>query len=74
MHKAIIFIIPVTFLFSAHAAMAKTLYTWTDKDGVVHITETKPPAGAQQTDKLNYKAKPKRNTPDIEKHKIIKKR
>ena len=70
MHRAITFIITVMFLLSAQAAMAKTLYTWTDKDGVVHITETKPPAGAQQTDKLNYKARPKKKTPEVEKHKV----
>jgi uncharacterized coiled-coil DUF342 family protein len=57
-------------LFSAHITMAKTLYTWTDKDGVVHITATKPPAGAQQTDKITYKPKPKHETSEIEKQKI----
>lgn len=65
MHRALIYIIPALFFFSAHCAMAKTLYTWTDKEGVVHITETKPPAGAQQTDKTTYKAKPKNETSEI---------
>ena len=69
MHKAIIYIISALFLLSAHCAMAKTLYTWTDKDGVVHITESKPPAGAQQTDKLTYKAKPKEETSAIDRQK-----
>lgn len=69
MHRAIIYIIPALLFFLAHGALAKTLYTWTDKDGVVHITESKPPAEAQQTDKLTYKAKPKKETPQIEKHK-----
>jgi len=50
--------------------MAKTLYTWTDKDGVVHITESKPPAGTQQTDKITYKAKPKNETPKIDQQKV----
>jgi len=31
MSRAIIYIITALFLFSAHAVMAKTLYTWTDK-------------------------------------------
>jgi len=70
MHRAIIYIITAMFLFSAHAVMAKTLYTWTDKDGVVHITATKPPAGAQQTDKLTYKPKPNNETSEIETQKI----
>ena len=70
MYRAIIFIIPALFFLSAHCAMAKTLYTWTDKDGVVHITESKPPAGAQSTDKVTYKVKPKKETPEIEKHKV----
>jgi uncharacterized coiled-coil DUF342 family protein len=70
MHRATITIITAMLLFSAHFTMAKTLYTWTDKDGVVHITATKPPAGAQQTDKLTYKPKPKNETSEIEKQKI----
>lgn len=69
MYRAIIFIIPALLFLSAHCAMAKTLYTWTDKDGVVHITESKPPAGTQSTDKLTYKVKPKKDTSQIEKHK-----
>ncbi len=69
MHRALVYIIPALFLFSAHCAMAKTLYTWTDKDGVVHITESKPPAGAQQTDKTTYKAKPKNETSEIDRNK-----
>lgn len=69
MHRALIYIISALFLFSAHCAMAKTLYTWTDKDGVVHISESKPPAGAQQTDKTTYKAKPKEETSAIDRHK-----
>ena len=68
MHRATIYIITVVFLFLAHAAMAKTLYTWTDENGVVHITETKPPAGAKETDKVNYRNKPKKQAPETEKH------
>ena len=74
MYRAIIFIIPALLFLSAHCVMAKTLYTWTDKDGVVHITESKPPAGAQSTDKLTYKVKPKKETPEIEKHKANERR
>jgi len=70
MQRALMYIIPAVLLFSAHWAMAKTLYTWTDKDGVVHITETKPPSGTQQTDKLTYTPKPKKKTPQIETHKV----
>jgi hypothetical protein len=71
MHRATIYIITAMFLLSAHAVMAKkTLYTWTDKDGVVHITATKPPAGAQQTDKLTYQPKPAKETSEIEKQNL----
>lgn len=66
MHKALVYIIPTLLLFSAHGALAKTLYTWTDKNGIVHITESKPPAGAQQADKVTYKVKPKKETPQVE--------
>jgi hypothetical protein len=69
MQKATITLISALFLISAHCAMAKTLYTWTDKDGVVHITESKPPAGTQQTDKVTYKAKPRNETPKIDQQK-----
>lgn len=74
MYRAIIFIIPTLLFLSAHCVMAKTLYTWTDKDGVVHITESKPPAGAQSTDKLTYKVRPQKETPEIEKHKANERR
>ena len=74
MQRAIIFIITATLLFSAPITIAKTLYTWTDENGVVHITETKPPAGSQQTDKVTYKPKPKKETSDIEKHKANERR
>ena len=69
MHRGTIIIIAAMLLFSVHSAMAKTLYTWTDENGVVHITETKPPAGTQPTDKLNYTPKPKKETSKVEKHK-----
>lgn len=69
MHRTLIYTISALLLISAHWVTAKTLYTWTDKDGVVHITESKPPAGAQQTDKTTYKAKPKGETSKVEQHK-----
>lgn len=70
MHRALVFIITAMLLFSTQFSLSKTIYTWTDKDGVVHITETKPPAGAQLTDKIIHKSTPARNPPEIEKHKV----
>jgi hypothetical protein len=40
-----IFIVPVIMLFSLYAVSmlsAQKLYTWTDEDGILHITERPP--------------------------------
>jgi hypothetical protein len=33
---------------------AKTIYTWTDKDGNTHITDRQPPQGAMIKDEFSY--------------------
>ena len=38
---------------SASGLRAGTIYTWTDKNGAVHITETPPPPGAAVEDALS---------------------
>jgi len=67
MKNGFIFILFIMLIFTAQNTLAKTLYTWTDKDGVVHITETKPPADARNAEKNNYRTQPKTKsskTPD----------
>jgi hypothetical protein len=47
--------ISIWFLvFTSFQGFADTLYTWTDADGVIHISEKKPPANALQTSLLAY--------------------
>ena len=41
-------------VFTSFHGFADTLYTWTDADGVIHISESKPPANARQTSFLAY--------------------
>jgi hypothetical protein len=52
--KLIVFLGLVTFIFqSASGLWSATIYTWTDKTGAVHITETPPPPGAAVEDELS---------------------
>ncbi|MCG6910173.1 MAG: DUF4124 domain-containing protein [Deltaproteobacteria bacterium] len=67
MQKMLRCVIVILLFFSGPIAAAGTLYTWTDKDGVVHITPTKPPNGIDHTDKLTYTAKPERKTTQVHK-------
>jgi hypothetical protein len=44
----------VTFIFlSASGLWCGSIYTWTDKNGAVHITETPPPPGAAVEDAMS---------------------
>ena len=47
-------------LFAAPLADAQKLYSWTDENGVLHITEQPPPKGATVEDVMTYREK----TPD----------
>ena len=38
---------------SASGLLAGSIYTWTDKNGAVHITETPPPPGAAVEDVMS---------------------
>jgi len=62
MKKNTIFLLFIALFLASQYTPAKTLYTWTDKDGVVHITETKPPADARNAEKNNYRSQPKRES------------
>ena len=47
-------------------AFADQVYTWTDKDGNMHITAEPPPKNARVKDVLKYDPKPDKIVPDIE--------
>jgi hypothetical protein len=48
--------ITITIIFLASVScFAGRLYTWTDAQGVTHITETPPPPNAQTQDVLDYR-------------------
>ena len=42
-------------IFAASMTGAQTLYTWTDENGNLHITEKPPPKTAKIEEKVNYK-------------------
>jgi len=45
---------------------ADQVYTWTDKDGNMHITAEPPPQNARVKDVLMYEPRPEKNVPNIE--------
>jgi len=52
--KLIVFLGALILIFqSASGLWAGSIYTWTDKNGAVHITETPPPPGAAVEDALS---------------------
>jgi nucleotide-binding universal stress UspA family protein len=52
--KLIVFLGAVSLIFqSASGLLAGSIYTWTDKNGAVHITETPPPPGAAVEDEMS---------------------
>jgi len=52
--KLIVFLGALILIFqSASCLWAGSIYTWTDKNGAVHITETPPPPGAAVEDALS---------------------
>jgi len=52
--KLIVFLGAVSLIFqSASGLWAGSIYTWTDKNGAVHITETPPPPGAAVEDAMS---------------------
>ena len=47
------------FIFFSNAHLeAEQIYTWTDKDGNLHITEYPPPEGAKLKEVTSYSKKP----------------
>jgi hypothetical protein len=48
------------------AVFADQVYTWTDKDGNMHITAEPPPQNARVKDVLKYEPPPEKTVPDTE--------
>ena len=46
MQRLLILLVLISLAIPASSVFAKKLYTWTDKDGVKHITDRPPPPGA----------------------------
>jgi hypothetical protein len=54
-------------LFFTHSGVsADQIYTWTDKDGHMHITAEPPPQNARVKDVLQYEPRPEQNIPEAE--------
>jgi hypothetical protein len=52
--KLLVLLGAVSIIFqSASGLRAGSIYTWTDKNGAVHITETPPPPGAAVEDAMS---------------------
>jgi type IV secretory pathway VirB10-like protein len=52
--RLIVFLGAVSLILqSASGLLAGSIYTWTDKNGAVHITETPPPPGAAVEDAMS---------------------
>jgi type IV secretory pathway VirB10-like protein len=56
------------FCFLINGAFADQVYTWTDKDGNMHITAEPPPKNARVKDVLKYEPKPDKIVPEPEQH------
>jgi len=68
----IYFIASAILLFSLFAATilgAQKLYTWTDENGVLHITEQPPPKSAKVEDVVTYKERTPEELEAIERNK-----
>jgi len=54
----------VLLFFTNSEVFADQVYTWTDKDGNMHITAEPPPKNARVKEVLNYEPQPVTNLPD----------
>jgi len=66
------FIAPAIMLFCLYAVSmlsAQRLYTWTDENGILHITEQPPPDRAKVKDVVTYKEKTPAELEAIERRK-----
>jgi hypothetical protein len=59
--------ISLLLLFFANSeGFADQVYTWTDKDGNMHITAEPPPKNARVNEVLRYEPRPEQNTPNAQ--------
>jgi hypothetical protein len=56
----------LVLLFTYSEGFADQVYTWTDRDGNLHITVEPPPQNARVKDVLQYEPRPDQNTPHSE--------
>jgi hypothetical protein len=54
--------------FANSEVFADQVYTWTDKDGNMHITAEPPPKNARVKDVLKYEPQPERTVPRKQQH------
>jgi hypothetical protein len=67
--KTILAGLSLLLLFFANAEVfADEVYTWTDKDGNMHITAEPPPKNARVKDVLTYEPQPVNAVPNTEQH------
>ncbi len=65
--KSFLATISLLLLFFANSEVfADQVYTWTDKDGNMHITAEPPPKNARVKEVLKYEPQPETNVPDAE--------
>jgi len=67
--KALLAGISVVLLFFTNSGVfADQVYTWTDKDGNMHITAEPPPKNAKVKEVLNYEPQPEVSVTEDEQH------
>jgi len=60
-------ILALFILCVCQSVSAKTIYTWTDKDGNIHITDRQPPQGAVIKEEFSYQPEFNEQFPEIDK-------
>jgi len=62
----------LVFLFATTGSLnADKVYTWTDKDGNLHITDQPPPEGANVRNVIKYKPRPEKEVQEIQRQQQI---
>lgn len=52
MHRTILTILTISLLFVSPIALAGTIYTWTDEDGVKRYSNSQPPENAKNVESI----------------------
>ena len=65
MSRALKYYLPAIILcfVSGTALCTESIYTWTDKDGVIHMTNKQPPKGVTIEDRVDYQPLPPDSEP-----------